>query len=369
MKKSLLEQARAGIDKIDTEMARLFEKRMEEAKKVALYKKEVGMPIFDSAREADVIARGAARIENEAVRDYYVNFLHSVMDVSKSYQSRLLNGMQIAYAGEVGAFAEIAAKRIFPEGTPVAFTDFAEAYAAVEKGICDAAVLPLENSTNGDVGKVMDLAFFGSLFISGIYEIEVVQNLLAKKGASLSEIKTVISHPQALGQCAPFLKKLGVELIEASTTAAAAKMVAEKNDPSIAAIASAEAAEEFGLEVLRRHIHEKGGNTTRFAVFSRTRKAHAPTDLHFLMVFTVKNEAGALAKAISAIGTHGFNLRAIKSRPTKNLSWEYYFFCEGEGDIFGTEGEEMLSLLKENCNDLKILGAFEHMSKPLGEEL
>jgi chorismate mutase/prephenate dehydratase len=342
---------------------------MEAAKKVALYKKEVGMPIFDAAREAEVIARGAARIENEAVREYYVNFLHSVMDTSKAYQSRLLNGMQIAFAGESGAFAEIAARRIFPEGTPRAFHDFAEAYSAVEKGLCDAAVLPLENSTNGDVGKVMDLAFFGSLSISGIYEIEVVQNLLVKKGTSLSEIKTVISHPQALGQCAPFLKKLGAELKEASTTAAAAKLVAESEDSSLAAIASAEAAETFGLEVLRSHIHEKGGNTTRFAVFSRARKAPSPADCHFLMVFTVKNEAGALAKAVSAIGTHGFNLRAIKSRPTKHLSWEYYFFCEGEGNIFTPEGEKMLALLKENCNDLKILGAFEHASKALSEEL
>lgn len=369
MKQSLLEEARAGINEIDAEMARLFEKRMEEAKKVALYKKERALPIFDAAREAEVIARGAARIENEEVREYYVNFLHAVMDASKAYQGRLLNGMQIAFAGDLGAFAHIASKRIFPEGEPRAFRNFAEAYSAVEKGLCDAAVLPLENSTNGDVGTVMDLAFFGSLFISGIYEIEVVQNLLAKKGTSLSEIKTVISHPQALGQCAPFLKKLGVEVKEAATTAEAAKMVAESGDRTIAAIASEEAAESFGLEVLRSHIHEKGGNTTRFAVFSRAEKAPSPADCHFLMVFTVKNEAGALAKAVSAIGTHGFNLRAIKSRPTKHLSWEYYFFCEGEGNIHSPEGEKMLSLLKENCNDLKILGAFEHMSKSLSEEL
>ncbi len=369
MKQSLLEEARQEIDKIDAEMARLFEKRMKEAKKVALYKKEVGMPIFDSAREAQVIARGAERIESDSVRDYYVNFLHSLMDLSKNYQSRLLNGMQIAYAGTPGAFAQLAAKRIFPDATLCPFSDFAAAYRAVEEGKCDAAVLPLENSTNGDVGKVMDLSFFGSLFVSGIYEIEVVQNLLAKKGTSLSEIKCVISHPQALGQCAAFLKKMGVKTMEAATTAEAAKMVAQSQDPTLAAIASAEAAEEYSLEILRNHIHEKGGNTTRFAVFSRAEKAHSENDRHFLMLFTVKNEAGALAKAISAIGTHGFNLRAIKSRPTKNLSWEYYFFCEGEGDIRSPEGEKMLALLKENCNDLKILGAFENTSVFIQEEV
>ncbi|MBR5295577.1 MAG: bifunctional chorismate mutase/prephenate dehydratase, partial [Clostridia bacterium] len=221
----------------------------------------------------------------------------------------------------------------------------------------------LENSTGGDVGKVMDLAFFGSLFINGIYDIEIEQNLLAKKGAQLSQIKKVISHPQALLQCEGFLKEMGVKTVEAVNTAAAAKFVAESEDETIAAIGSLEAAEEFGLQVIRGHIHENGGNTTRFAVFSRTAKNPSPEDNQFVMLFTVKNEAGALAKAISAIGSYGFNLRAIKSRPTKNSSWEYYFFSEGEGNIRSKEGEKMLSVLHENCSDLKVVGSFEKESK------
>jgi len=206
---------------------------------------------------------------------------------------------------------------------------------------------------------VMDLAFFGSLYINGIYDVEIVQNLLAKKGADFDQIRTVLSHPQALGQCAAFLKKHGLAAREEINTAVAAKIVAESEDMSLAAIGSEEAAEEFGLAVLKNHIQEKGGNTTRFAVFSRTEKLPEASDGKFVMGFTVKNEAGALAKAISAVGTHGFNLRAIKSRPTKHLAWEYYFFCEGDGAIHSVQGREMLDLLKKNCNDLKVIGSFE----------
>lgn len=363
MDKDLLTEARDEIDRIDRELASLFCQRMKAAEKVALYKKETGMPIFDPAREEIVLQKGAKRVESETLRGYYVNFLHSMMDISKAYQKSLVSGMQIAFSGVHGAFAEIAAKKIFPDGEAVGYPDFEAAYRAVEEGRSDVAVLPLENSTGGDVGKVMDLAFFGSLYINGIYDIEIEQNLLAKKGASLSQIKTVISHPQALAQCAPFLKQLGVKTEEAVNTAVAAQRVAESDDPTLAAIGSLEAAEEFGLQVLRGHIHESGGNTTRFAVFSRTQKNPSPEENQFVMLFTVKNEAGALAKAISAIGTHGFNLRAIKSRPTKNLSWEYYFFCEGEGRIRSEEGEKMLRILGENCNDLKVLGSFEKESK------
>ncbi|MBE6712111.1 MAG: bifunctional chorismate mutase/prephenate dehydratase [Ruminococcaceae bacterium] len=357
--KSLLEIAREEINCVDREMAKLFERRMRAVAQVAKYKQETGMPIFDPVREEEILRRGALRVEDQVIRGYYVNFLHANMDISKTYQSRLLGGMRVAYSGVKGAFAQIAASRIFPDAEVCGYPDFAAAYRAVENGESDVAVLPLENSTGGDVGTVMDLAFFGSLHINGIYDIEVVQNLLVKPGTSLSDVRAVISHPQALGQCDAFIKKIGAQTHNAVNTAVAAKTVAESSDPSLAAIGSEEAAAEFGLSVLCSHIQEKGGNTTRFAVFSRTEKDLTERDRQFVLLFTVKNEAGALAKAVSAIGDGGFNLRAIKSRPTKHLSWEYYFFCEGEGFIRGEEGKKMLAELGKNCNDLKVLGAFE----------
>ena len=356
---SELQKAREIINNVDKEMAKLFELRMDAVKTVAAYKKENGLPIDDLSREAAILKRNAEYIENEEYKSYYVEFLNNNITVSKKFQHKLLEGMKVAYSGVNGAFANIVAQRIFPDATCLPYADFKSAYRAVEKGDCDCVVLPIENSFNGDVGNVLDLAFFGSLYINGVYEAEIVQNLLGVKGASLSEIKKVISHPQALGQCSTFIAKNGFISEESVNTALAAKFVAEKNDKSLAAIGSLEAAELFGLEVITEKINDSGTNTTRFAVFSRSCRNATPVDERFIMLFTVNNTAGSLGKAISVIGEHGFNLKALKSRPTKELVWDYFFYVEGEGNISSAQGKEMLTQLKDYCSDLKILGSFE----------
>lgn len=356
---SELQKAREIINKVDKEMARLFEMRMDAAKTVAAYKKENGLPIDDFAREKEIIAKNSDYIENEEYRSYYVNFMKNNIKLSKDLQHRLLEGMTVAYSGVKGAFANIAARRIFPEARCLPYADFKAAYKAVEKGECDCVILPIENSFNGDVGNVLDLAFFGSLYINGVYEAEVVQNLLGVQGAILSDIKKVISHPQALGQCASYIENHGFETENATNTALAAKKVAEDGDKSIAAIGSVEAAQQFGLQVISEKINDSGTNTTRFAVFSRSNRTPTPKDERFIMLFTVKNMAGSLGEAISVIGQHGFNLRALKSRPTKELVWDYFFYVEGEGNIDSPQGEAMLEELKKCCSDLKIIGSFE----------
>ncbi len=354
-----LEKARSIINEVDEKMAELFERRMDAARAVAHYKKEHGLPIDDLAREEQLIARNCALIKDEDYRSYYVNFLRRTIDISKSLQHRELDGMRVAYSGVEGAFANIVAERIFPDANCIGYADFKAAYNSVVNGECDCVLLPIENSFNGDVGKVMDLAFFGSLFVNGIYEADIVQNLLAVKGATIDDVREVISHSQALGQCASYIEKHGFKTIEAVNTAVAAKQVAEMGRRDIAAIGSAEAAEKFGLKTLQIHINESNTNTTRFAVFSRSSKAHSINDNHFIMLFTVNNAAGSLGRAISVIGEHGFNLKALKSRPTKELVWDYYFYAEGEGDILGDEGKAMLNELGECCSNLKILGNFE----------
>ena len=354
-----INKARMEINQIDGQMAELFCRRMDAVREVGLYKRERGLPIFNFERERQVIEEGSKRISNPEYRDYYVNYIEYVMELSKRYQSRLMDGIKIAYSGVEGAFANIAAKEIFKNGNPLSYPDFKSAYTAVEKGECDCAVLPIENSYNGDVGQVMDLAFFGSLHIHQLREIEVVQNLLSNSGATLETIKEVKSHPQALGQCGEYIHRHGYKPIESVNTAVAAMEVADSGRTDIAAIGSELAAEKYGLEIIDSHINESGVNTTRFAVFSKPEKLPSKTDDHFVMVFTVKNEAGALSDAINIIGRHGFNLCSLKSRPTKKLIWTYYFFAEGEGNIFSKEGKQMLSELAAGCSDLKVLGSFK----------
>ncbi len=354
-----LEKARQTINEVDSKMRELFLERMQAAKIVAEYKKLHGIQVFDQKREAEVLARNTAAFVDDEIKSYYVDFVTHNMEISKRYQHRLLEGMKVAFSGVEGAFANIAANKVFPDAETVPYPDFKSAYNSVVDGECDCVILPIENSFNGDVGQVMDLAFFGPLYINGVYDISVIHNILANKGAKIEDIKEVISHSQALGQCNEYIKKHGFKAIDAVNTAVAAKMVAESGRLDIAAIASEEAAEKYGLVKLEKHINQSNNNTTRFAVFSRTAKVPSVADNHFILLFTVSNEAGALGKAISIIGENDFNLKALKSRPTKDLIWNYYFFVEGEGNINSDKGKKMLLELKEKCSDLRIIGNFE----------
>jgi len=355
-----LKEARKKINEIDKEMAQLFVKRMAAAKEIAEYKKEHGLKIYDAAREDEVIRRNAELVEDELVREYYVNFLKNNMAVSRAWQDRLMEGMRVAYSGTEGAFAHIASTKLFPTARKVGYADFDSAYRAVECGECDVAVLPLENSYNGEVGQVTDLMFSGSLYVNSVMELAVSQDLLGVKGAKLSDIKEVISHPQALGQCAQFIHENKLTEKEYTNTALAAMYVAERNDKSVAAIASGEAADIFGLEIIARNINASRSNTTRFAVFSRSANRHSSKEMgvHTVLLFTVRNEAGALAKAIDVIGKHGFNMRCLRSRPMKELLWQYYFYVEAEGNICSPEGEAMMRELEEYCDRLKSIGTY-----------
>ena len=356
----LLNQAREIINEVDEEMAKLFVRRMKAAEMVAEYKKQNGMPILDPVREEQVVQRNASRIEDETLRSYYIPFVRKNMEISRAYQKSLLQGMRVAYSGTVGAFAHIASKKLFPTSELVAYPNFVDAYRAVENGECEIAVLPIENSSNGEVGQVTDLMFSGSLYINGAFDLAVSHDLLVLPGTRPQDIKQIISHPQALGQCSEYIRQNGWTPMEYPNTALAAKHVAEMGDRSLAAIASEEAAEIFGLEVLARNINASRSNTTRFAVFSRSENKHLSEQMgaHFILVFTVRNEAGSLAKAIEVIGAHGFNMRTLRSRPMKEILWQYYFYVEAEGNLHSPEGEAMIRELSEVCDRLKTVGSY-----------
>ena len=357
---TLLDEARREINEADAAMAELFVRRMRAAEKVAQYKKEHALPILDAEREAAVVQKNARLVEDETLREYYVNFIKSNMAISRAYQSRLLEGMRVAYCGTEGAFAHIAAGKMYPTAQRAAYGDFKSAYQAVERGDCDVAVLPLENSYNGEVGQVTDLMFSGSLYVSDVMDLAVTHDLLVVPGAKKEDVREVVSHPQALGQCAEYLRRNGWNPMEYSNTALAARYVAEKNDPSIAALASEEAARLLGLEVLERNVNESRSNTTRFGAFTRveTRRHSKRMGEHFILLFTVKNEAGALAKAMDVIGRFGFNMRTLRSRPMKELLWQYYFYVEAEGDVYTEAGEWMMRELSFFCDRLKLVGTY-----------
>jgi chorismate mutase/prephenate dehydratase len=354
---SKLEKARKIINEVDSQMAELFIKRMKASELVFEHKKEFGLPILDPKREQTVIEQNSTLIEDSVIKEYYIDYLKNLMSLSRAYQSRLQNGLRVAYSGVEGAFAHIAAGRIFPDSNRISYTDFKSAYNAVVNGECDIAVLPIENSYAGEVGQTIDLIFSGTLYINGIYELPIHQNLLGIEGATAEDIKTVISHPQALSQCSDYIKIKGFLSEESNNTALAAKSVAKANDKTLGAIASIETAQIYGLKVLEANVNKSGENTTRFAVLSKV-KANSPALTSSVLMFTVKHEAGSLANAISIIGKYGYNMTALRSRPLKKHSWQYYFYVEIDGTTNTENGKNMLGELGKLCDELKVAGTF-----------
>lgn len=357
-----LQEIRRQIDEVDAQIAPLFEQRMELVREITAFKTAHGLSTADPAREGEILRRGAARIQDGDIREYYVSFQKEVLNLSRDWQRRLSAGLRVAYSGVPGAFAYIAAKRLYPGAELVPFAGFEEAYRACEKGDCDVTVLPFENSFAGEVSSVTDLMFSGSLYVNQVIAVEAEQHLLGLPGADKSAIRKVYSHPQALAQCSEYINVHGLETRESSNTAVAAKRVAEKQDPACAAIGTAEAAELYGLEVLEPRINTSRTNTTRFASFSRMLRLDKENknkmDKHFILMYTVKNEAGALAQTLNIIGAHNFNMCNLHSRPMKELLWNYYFFVELDGDVATDEGNSMMQELAPFCDRLKLVGSF-----------
>lgn len=355
-----LEKARRVIAETDAAMADLFVRRMEAVREVAAYKKDHGLPVLDGEREQKVLQNGLTRVSDETLQAYYAEFLKDTMAVSRQYQQRLMTGLRVAYSGTEGAYAQIAASRLFPEAETVSLGGFDEAYRAVEDGDCDVAVLPLENSFAGAVEEVTDLLFSGALYINGTVDLSVDHDLWGVPGATLSDVTRVVSHPQALRQCRAFLKEHHLTEETYDNTARAADYVAQQGDVHLAAIAGPESGTRCGLQRLAQRINESRTNTTRFAVLSRAEDRHlaARPGAHFVLMFTVRNEAGALARALNILGAHGFNMRTLRSRPRKELLWQYYFYVEAEGNIHSHEGRCMMEEMTVCCDRLKAVGSF-----------
>ena len=357
-----MKEYKEQLGEIDKKIAGLFEERMNLAKKEAEYRRQNGLSVRDTKAEEKMISDNKELISDNDIRSYYVNFMKNTIDLSADYQEQLLSGMKVAYSGVEGAFAYIAAKKMYPKARLISCPDFLSAYRMVEDGEADTAVLPMENSLAGEVGTVMDLMFSGSLFINQVLDLPVRHHLLGIPGSTLEDIKTVVSHPQALNQCVKYINKNGFETKTAVNTAVAAKDAARDKDKTVGVIASEEAAELFGLTVLDHDVQDSEINSTRFASFSRSLNTYDDgikrENEKFIMVFTVKNEAGALAATLNIIGVHGFNMRSLKSRPMKDLQWNYYFYIEAEGNINTRNGKMMLQELSALCGGLKLVGTY-----------
>lgn len=264
----------------------------------------------------------------------------------------------IAYPGTAGSFSCQAAQEAFPEGDCVGYATFPEAVESVLHTQADYALLPVENSSAGAVLTTYTLLEKLPVHIVGEVTKAVRHQLLAPPGATLESIRQIDSHPQAIAQCDEFLQGLpGVRLIPSANTAISAREVAESGDVTRAAIASLEAAKEYGLVVLKENIQSSQNNTTRFVILSKHAVPLGTPDKASI-IFTVNNEIGALAKVLTTFADFGLNMSRIESRPLPDTTFVYFFIADFEGSMDAAHLSRAMEQARPHVRELRLLGVY-----------
>ena len=264
---------------------------------------------------------------------------------------------EVAFQGEKGAFSEEAVLRFFGDAEPVSCRSIRDVFDTVAQDGAEFGVVPVENSQAGSINETYDLLLQHDLGIYGEIAIEVNHCLLAPPGESLDTVRTVYSHPQALAQCAEFLRKLEVEIVPSYDTAGSAKVIKEKGLVNCAAVASRRVSDIYQMNVLAEDIQTISDNYTKFFVVSRKKADHADENKTSL-VFSTNNAPGALYDCLGAFATRGINLTKLESRPSKDKPWEYVFYVDFQGHAEDEICKQALHSLQDTTSFLKILGSY-----------
>ena len=374
-----LKELRQEIDKIDDEMVRLFGDRMEVAARIADCKKENNIPILQPSRERAKLQEVADKAGPDMAN--YTRVLYSMLfELSRSYQSKRSGAVSplyrqitqaientpklfpqapmVACQGVEGAYSQIACEKIFKNPFILYFKNFEAVFTAIEQGMCQYGILPIENSTAGSVKKVYDLMIQHNFSIVRTFRLKVDHNLLANPGTKLSEIKEIYSHEQAISQCSDFLQNLpGVNVIPMGNTALAAEMVAQSGRKDVAALSSRACAELYGLECLAASVQDKGNNRTRFICISKNLEIYPGSDKTSIMMI-LNHKPGALYKVLARLYTLGINVTKLESRPIPDREFEFMFYFDLETSIYSEEFVQLMCELDELCEEFKYLGSY-----------
>lgn len=267
--------------------------------------------------------------------------------------------IRVAYQGEPGAFSEEAARAYFgPDASLLPRVSFKEVFEFATKHAAGFGIVPIENSVYGSVYQNYDLLLRHKLSIVGEVKLRIQLHLMAIPGTRRSSLRTVFSHPQALGQCDEYLRSLNrVSIAAYYDTAGAAKMIRDEHRTDAAAIASARAARTYGLAILRRNVESNHHNYTRFIVLSRKARVNTKAEKTSI-VFAVKDVAGALFKALAVFALREINMLKIESRPHVGKPWEYLFYLDIEGSPAQERVRQALDHLDELTTFVRVLGAY-----------
>ena len=374
-----LMELREQINEIDREMLDLFLRRMQVSSNVAEYKRKNGLPVLDAARERELLAN-IAQQAGEDLDEYAVVLYSTILSLSRSYQHKKLSPeskyaaiienarettaklfpekARIACQGVEGAYSQIAASKMFKIPSILYFSSFDGVFAAIESGMCEYGVLPIENSTAGSVKRVYDLMVDHNLYVVRSMRIKIDHNLLAKPGTRLSDIKEIFSHEQAIDQSAAFLRTFkNVKVTVCPNTAVAARMVAESERSDVAALSSRDCAELYGLESLANSVQDKSNNYTRFICVAKNPQIYPGADRTSIMLVT-PHKPGALYNVLARINALGLNLLKLESRPLPEREFEFMFYFDIEGSPYSPELLELISELESDSEEFKYLGTY-----------
>ena len=378
MKTPDLKECREKLDGIDREIVRLFEERMAVCGQVAEYKIETGKAVYDGEREKQKLAAVREMAAGDQNKEAVEELFTQLMTMSRRYQYGLLcarkktpplgfqevdgirkKDVRVVFQGVEGAYSHAAVRMYFGEDADAYHVEkFEDTIRELERGQADYAVLPIENSTACFVITNYDLLSRYDNYIVGEIYVPVDHVLLGVPGASVSDVKTVYSHNQALMQCSEYLNShRDWNQVSMLNTAAAAKKVMEEQDKTQAAVASRTAGELYGLAELKTSISNEKGNTTRFLVLSRE-PVYEKRASRVTITFEVPHVSGSLYRILGNFIFNGVNMRMIESRPIPDKPFEYRFFVDIEGNLGEAPVHNALAGIRAEASSMRILGNY-----------
>ena len=375
-------ELRAEIDAVDSQIIELFRKRMEISEGVAAYKQAVGKPIYDPERERQKLVK-IAKEAGPDLRTGAMMLFSTLFELSSAHQMKWMNKRtklteqvadaienspkrfpeypSVACQGVAGAYSQIACSKLFRMPDISYFPAFEDVFNAIENGLCEYGVLPVENSTAGIVNKIYDLLVQHRCYIVRSVRLKIDHCLLVKPGTRPEDIKEIFSHEQAINQCAGFLKTLpGVKVTVKENTATSAKMVARSERNDVAALSSHACAQLYGLECLKASVQDKGNNYTRFICISKDLQIFPGADRSSIMC-VVPHRPGSLYKVLSRFSALGLNLQKLESRPIPDRDFEFMMFLDFDAPVNSEELAQVLGEMEALCEDFRYFGSYSEM--------
>ena len=372
-----IDDYRNKIDEIDKEITRLFEERMDIVIKVGEYKKQNNLPVFNKAREDEVIEKNIGYLNNKDYAEGLKQFFINIMNISKDLEDKEVkedirattidkfkeknakSDIKVGFYGVAGSFSEEAMIKHFGKKDDAkAYDEFEDVFLAVKNEEIDYGVLPIENSSTGAISQVYDLLYKYGFYIVGEECIKIDQNLIGIKGTKLYNVKEVYSHPQGFEQSTDFLKEYSNwKKIPFHSTADSVKLVSDLQDMSKVAIASKRAADIYNLSIIKENINNRRENSTRFIVISKELELNNSCD-KVSVVFSLEHKAGTLYKLLRHFAENNINMMKIESRPMEKGAWKYFLYVDFEGNLENEQVKKALNLIEQSSAYFKLIGGY-----------